>query len=222
VDVSENFLQDEGERLIRRFRTYMTLKRPHIVLKIVQSSDGFIGKQDEQVWLSNAYERVMVHKIRSEIDAIMVGTNTAVVDNPELTTRHYPGRNPIRVILDRTMRIPEDHHVLDGSAPTILFTEVPLKGRDSSKPYKVVPMEFGPGSIVQMMRYLHGQKVQSVLVEGGASLITDFLRLGLWDEALVVRTPVELGSGVKAPLIEGKLCWKYMMAGDEILAIEPG
>jgi diaminohydroxyphosphoribosylaminopyrimidine deaminase/5-amino-6-(5-phosphoribosylamino)uracil reductase len=120
------------------------------------------------------------------------------------------------------MRIPEDHHVLDGSAPTILFTEVPLKGRDSSKPYKVVPMEFGPGSIVQMMRYLHGQKVQSVLVEGGASLITDFLRLGLWDEALVVRTPVELGSGVKAPLIEGKLCWKYMMAGDEILAIEPG
>jgi diaminohydroxyphosphoribosylaminopyrimidine deaminase/5-amino-6-(5-phosphoribosylamino)uracil reductase len=222
VNVLDQILQPDGDRLIRRFTTYITKNRPHIILKIVQSSDGFIGKEDTQVWLSNEYERVMVHKIRSEIDAIMVGTNTAIVDDPELTTRHFPGRNPIRIILDRRRRIPAGHSVLAGNAPTILFTEVPAKEEEVSTPYQVVPMTFGPKNLEDIMAYLHTRKIQSILVEGGAALVSDFLRLGLWDEALVVRTPKELKSGVKAPLIEGMLQWRYLMAGDEILSIEPG
>jgi diaminohydroxyphosphoribosylaminopyrimidine deaminase/5-amino-6-(5-phosphoribosylamino)uracil reductase len=220
VKVYENILQDEGLDLIRFFRTAMTQQRPHVILKIVQSADGFIGKPDTQVWLSNAYERVMVHKLRSEIDAIMVGTNTAVIDNPELTTRFYAGRNPVRVVIDRTGRIPRKHHLFDGCAPTLLYTEQqPYNGMPDN--LETVIFKFDDALPEKILEDLHTRRIQSLLVEGGAQLISSFISKGLWDEALVVRTPKILQTGVQAPLIEGRLKWRYQMAGDEILAIVP-
>ncbi len=244
VKVFDNILPTEGNELIRFFQTSMTKHRPHIILKIVQSADGFIGKTDKQVWLSNDYERVMVHKLRSEVDAILVGTNTAVLDNPELTTRFYPGRSPFRVLIDRTNRIPQTHNVLDGSAPTLIFTEhaeigagIPVRsGMDGNprstdsigratppNPFSVdiVQCTFDDDLPDKILAELHTRRIQSILVEGGAELINTFLRKQLWDEALVVKTPKILESGIKAPLIEGKLKWRYEMAGDEVLAIVP-
>ena len=220
VAVYDNILAAEGKELIRFFLTSMTKQRPHIILKIVQSRDGYIGKPDKQVWLSNDYERVMVHKLRSEVDAIMVGTNTAVIDNPELTTRFYPGRSPVRVLVDKTGRIPRTHHIFDGSAPTWIFTG---QAKDSgfSNNIETVQCTFDDTVLDRILAELYTRRIQSLLVEGGARMITSFLEKQLWDEALVVRTPKILGSGVKAPLIEGSLKWRYEMAGDEVLAIVP-
>jgi diaminohydroxyphosphoribosylaminopyrimidine deaminase/5-amino-6-(5-phosphoribosylamino)uracil reductase len=217
VQVLEGVLAEEGQELIRFFHTYLTKKRPHVILKMVQSRDGFIGYPDKQVWLSNDYERIMVHKMRSEIDAILVGTNTAVIDNPELTTRYYPGRNPLRVIIDRTGRIPETHAIFDGATPTLLFTERNLL--ELSPRIEVVHCVFKEDLPEMILAELYHRKIQSLLVEGGAQLIATFRDKKLWDEALVVRTPKILEKGIKAPVIEGTLKWRYEMAGDEILAI---
>lgn len=216
VTVGYGILEKEGRDLIRCFGTYITQRRPHVILKWAQSEDGFIGKPDTQVWLSNAYERIMVHKLRGEIAAILIGTNTAVIDNPELTTRYYPGRNPLRVILDRTGRIPATHHLFDGTAPTLLVTASPLE-----RPYaEIVVTPFDEGLLAFLLAELYARKVQSLLVEGGAQLLNTFLEGGLWDEALVVRTPVKLENGVKAPLLTGKLRWRYRMDDNEIVAVE--
>ncbi len=220
IAVREGLLVSEGEELIRYFRTSMRLRRPHIILKTVQSADGFIGKPDRQVWLSNDYERVMVHKLRSEVDAIMVGTNTAVLDNPRLTTRDYPGHNPIRVILDRTGRIPLSHHIYDGAAPTVIYTDLQSPLTQSAHA-EVVRFAFDEKLFQNVLTDLHNRKVQSVLVEGGSALITALLQLGLWDEALVVRTPKILESGIRAPLIEGRLKWRYRVSEDDVFAILP-
>jgi diaminohydroxyphosphoribosylaminopyrimidine deaminase/5-amino-6-(5-phosphoribosylamino)uracil reductase len=217
--VVDGILAEEGKELIRYFYTYMTKQRPHVILKFVQSQDGFIGKADEQVWLSNSYERVMVHKMRSEIDAILVGTNTACIDNPELTTRFYEGRHPLRVVIDRTGRIPQSHHLFDGSTPTLLFTE--SDQRDHGDGVEKVVCRFDAMLPKHSLSELYRRRIQSLLIEGGAQLIRSFQELRLWDEAMVVKTPKVLGSGVRAPVIEGRLKWRYDIAGDEVLAIAP-
>ena len=220
IRVHDNILIAEGRDLIRYFETYMTRKRPHIILKFAQSHDGFIGKPDDQIWLSNDYERIMVHKLRSEVDAIMIGTNTAVIDNPELTTRYYPGRNPVRVLLDRTRRIPLTHQVLDGSTKTVLFSEV-KSAEEVSYNIDYVQCLFDESLPERVLEELYHRKIQSLLIEGGAQLIKSFLRKHLWDEAIVVRTPKLLESGIKAPLIEGSLKWRYEVADDEVISIIP-
>jgi diaminohydroxyphosphoribosylaminopyrimidine deaminase / 5-amino-6-(5-phosphoribosylamino)uracil reductase len=216
IEVVTGILEQESRYIIRYFHTWMHHKRPHVILKIVQSDDGYIGKTGEQIWLSNVYERVMVHQLRSEVDAILVGTNTAVIDNPELTTRHYPGRNPVRVILDRSRRIPHTHHIFDGAAPTLFFSEDP---HDLPGHVTAVPWKFDAEFPVALLDDLYARRIQSLLVEGGTQIINSFLHAGIWDEALIVRTPHHLGAGVRAPLIEGRLVDKYRMMEDEVFVM---
>lgn len=144
---------------------------------------------------------MLVHKYRSEFDAILVGRRTAQLDNPSLTVRNWCGKNPLRVCLDRTLAIGEECNLLDHTAPTLIFTELekPQEGRNE---YVKVPFAGNvPGEI---LAELYSRSISSLLVEGGAQLLSSFLESGLWDEILVETAPVCLEDGVAAPVLNDK------------------
>ncbi len=220
VSVTSGVLEEEGNHLIANFSSTMLQTRPWVILKFVQSSDRFIGHPDYQVWLSNGYEKVLVHKLRSEVDGIIVGTNTVLVDNPQLTTREYFGESPIRITFDRNKRIPIDFHILDGSVPTLIYTEVADQhdAQGKNQP-EYVTMPFDEKMLQNCLDDLGKRNIQSVLVEGGAALIKSFIKLDLWDEAWVVTTNHVLEKGVKAPLLDGHLVQKFCLDSDKIQII---
>ena len=184
IEVVTGVLEEEARALNPAFMTFQIRKRPYVYLKWAQSADGFMDIRREDasvpsVLLSSAETLRRVHRLRSEVAAIMVGTRTALLDNPSLTVRHWAGRSPVRVVLDRTLKLPVGSHLLDGAVPTLVFTAV--------------------------VQYLYGQNLNSLMVEGGAELLESFLDAGLWDEAWVETAPVVLGAGVKAPAVPGVL-----------------
>jgi diaminohydroxyphosphoribosylaminopyrimidine deaminase/5-amino-6-(5-phosphoribosylamino)uracil reductase len=217
IDVTTGVLEAEGRVLLQNFQTTMDRKRPYVILKFVQSSDHFIGREDKQVWLSNSYEKVLVHKIRSEVDAIMVGTNTAILDDPMLTNRDYFGPHPQRVILDRRLRVPKDQKVYDGSIPTLIFTE--QEPGQKVPNVELIHVDFDDQVIANCLKELYSREIQSVLVEGGAKLIQSFIECGLWDEAWVVTTSHRLEFGVKAPLLQGRKLQEFELEDDLIQVV---
>lgn len=217
VAVMNGVLEVEGNQLIANFTSAMDVHRPYIILKFVQSSDRYIGHPDYQVWLSNGFEKVLVHKLRSEVDGIMVGTNTVLVDNPQLTNREYFGKSPIRITLDRSLRIPDDFNILDGSIPTLIYTQEASDNTGQHLEY--VTIDFDENVLHNCLYDLGKRNIQSVLVEGGAALINSFIKHGLWDEAWVVTTNHVLEQGVKAPLVHGRLTQKFYLDTDEIQVI---
>ena len=204
VEVVTGCLEDEGYQLNRRFFVFHMKKRPYIILKWAQTRDGFIDlerKSDDPIgihWITNEVCRTLVHKWRSEEAGIMVGTDTVIMDDPQLNIRKWTGDPPVRITIDRNGRIFESYHILDGSQDTIVFTGVPGKfaGKTRSIP---VDSSYGLGD---MLEELADQKIISVLVEGGANLLRSFLESGLWDEARVFTGAGSFGKGVRAPEIE--------------------
>lgn len=201
VDVTVGVLDEECRRLNRRFITFHSRRRPFVMLKWAESADGFIDIRRDggaPVKLSNPLTSMIVHKRRSEVDAIMVGTRTALLDNPSLTVRCWSGRNPLRVALDRTNRIPADAHLKDGSVATLVYTrQSPVGEKRDNLEY--VEIDFAADVLRQVLTDLHARGVQSLMVEGGSQLLTSFLSSGLWDEAYVERCSAVLSDGVEAP-----------------------
>ncbi|MDX1477233.1 MAG: bifunctional diaminohydroxyphosphoribosylaminopyrimidine deaminase/5-amino-6-(5-phosphoribosylamino)uracil reductase RibD [Saprospiraceae bacterium] len=219
VHVETGVLNGSASWQQRTFRHFVATGRPYVLIKFVQSADHFIGRNDEQVWLSNAYEKMMVHKMRSEHAAIMVGTNTAVIDNPRLTTREYFGAHPVRVSIDRHGRIPRSHHLFDDTVPTIIYTSSdPGEGRSQTR-FVIVPEE--AGLLPFCLDDLGRRGTTSLIVEGGAGLIKSFADAGLWNEAWVVTTGHRLGHGVRAPLLEGRLLQTYRIDRDHLAIMVP-
>ena len=152
--------------------------------------------------LSSPETAMLVHKMRAEHSAIMVGRRTALLDNPSLTVRSWYGKSPVRVVLDRRLALPETLRLFDGTVPTLVFTECrhePVPG------VEYVPADFSRDVLPQVLSGLHARGLQSLLVEGGSRLLQSFLDAGLWDEVMVEEAPVLLGSGVPAPRIDGHL-----------------
>ena len=133
IDVIVGVLEAEASYLLRMFSKYICSGLPYVIVKFAQSRDRFLGHPDRPIRLTNRYSDVHVHKMRSEADAIMVGTNTAMVDNPKLTNRHYSEKQPVRVVLDRSGRIPDDHHLYDNSVRTIVFSEMSRKSASNTE-----------------------------------------------------------------------------------------
>lgn len=212
VKVETGILEKQGRHLLRMFRKWVTQRRPYVVLKFVQSRDGFIGVNDRQVWLSNAYEKLLVHKMRSEFGAIMVGTNTAIIDNPQLTTRNYHGASPLRVILDRTGRIPHDYHVFNDQTETLIFSETGMPHLSRHQNTTVIEVPFDDALLHRVLEELGKRQIMSLMVEGGARLINSFRNAKLWDEAWVVTVQRELGTGVQAPVLEGHLVQRWPLS----------
>lgn len=199
VEVVVGILEEQAEHLARRFLTTIHQKRPYVVLKFAQSADGYIGKEGEEVAISDAICKRLVHQWRTAEAAIMVGTNTALVDNPQLNARHYFGSDPVRIVLDRTAQLKPDAYLLDGTQPTIVFTE---RANQANLPnVEWVTLTFGPQILEEILSYLYSQGIQSVLVEGGARLIHSFLEAGLWDEGRVITSPTRIYDGIAAPIL---------------------
>lgn len=200
IDVKTGVLEKEALHLNRFFMTAQTHRRPYVILKWAQSADGFLDRlrTDASVpaaWLSCATTVRMVHKLRSEVDAIMVGTRTAYLDNPSLTVRHWAGKHPVRVLPDRTLRVPTSATLFDEVVRTLVYN-AQKSGVEGQTEY--LPLDVTAPLIPQILLSLHEKQIQSLLVEGGALLHRRFMELGLWDEARIETTPVVLGRGVKA------------------------
>lgn len=203
-EVTVGLLENECRELIRRFITFHTRKRPYITLKWAESADGFIDKNrtdGHPVLLSTPLTSMLVHKRRAESDAILVGTRTALLDNPSLTVRHWYGRHPVRVVLDRNLSLPPSLRLLDDSLRTLVFT---TREHPNGNQTEYIRLDDWADLLSQMMAALYARGIQSLLVEGGSELLQSFIQAALWDEAFVERCAVVLGSGVKAPQIGRK------------------
>jgi diaminohydroxyphosphoribosylaminopyrimidine deaminase/5-amino-6-(5-phosphoribosylamino)uracil reductase len=208
IRVDVGVLEEECLALNRPFFTFHRLKRPYIILKWAQTQDGFIDVErsypelhGKPTWISNELSRVMVHRQRTEVAAVLIGTNTALKDNPSLTVRVWSGRQPVRLVLDRQNRLPAHLHIKDGKAPTIIFTgeDVPF----GENP-EYVRLDFQQGVIGQILHFLYERELQSVVVEGGRRLLQSFIDEGMWDEAWVFTGPCWFGAGVAAPRLNGR------------------
>lgn len=201
VEVKVGVLEEMCKNLIRQFITFNTLRRPYIILKWAQSCDGFMDIERIEGWpviLSNPMSGMLVHKKRAEVDAIMVGRRTALLDNPSLTVRNWSGNNPLRVVLDKNLSLPTFLHLFDGRVKTLVFTE---KKEVSENNVEYIQVNFDESLLSRVMHVLYQKKIQSLLVEGGRILLQSFIDAQLWDEACTETTILKLGNGVKAPLI---------------------
>ncbi len=190
--------------ILQPFFTNISAKRPFIILKWAETADGFIGKTHETVPISNVYAKRLVHKWRSGADAIMVGTNTAALDNPELTNRLYFGQSPIRVVLDRNRRLQNNLNIFDNSVKTIIYTEGDdlIDSSDSQSVY-YRRIKFDTHLIPNILKDLSRQNIGILFIEGGAQLLQSFIEKGLWDEARVFKSATKNISegGVLSPKI---------------------
>ena len=198
VEVIEGMLEAEGLWLNRSFFTWILACRPFVCLKWAQSADGFIGKTDARIPISSPMALRLVHRWRSELDAILVGTHTAVLDNPKLDARHYSEKKPLRIAIDVQGKIPETHHLLDDSGATWIFGKDRSDDEGDFKNTRFFPLE-GQLSIPDLLEKLKQANRASLLVEGGANLLNQFIQNGIWDEIRVVENNQRLGEGVSAP-----------------------
>lgn len=205
VEVVTGVMEEEARALNAAFMTMQTKHRPYVLLKWAQSADGFMDviRQDVSqpvAVLSSPETQREVHRLRAEYASILVGTRTALLDNPSLTVRHWSGRSPLRLLIDRTLKVPASFHLLDGRVPTCVFTEREAEAREN---VQYVPTDFSRPLFPQVLEELARRKVDSLMVEGGAMLLRHCIETGLWDEARVETAPVCLGEGVPAPVMQG-------------------
>lgn len=203
-DVTIGVLEQDCYNLNKRFFTFHKKKRPFVILKWAETKDGFIDKKrDENFekkpnWISNIYSQQLVHKMRANEQAILVGTNTALNDNPSLTIRTWSGNNPIRVVIDRTSKIPQNYNLLSDGIKTIVFSEV-KHHIDSYDNVIFEKIDFAENLPQQICEVLYKYEIQSVLIEGGKQTIESFINANLWDEAYVFKGDTSFEEGLKAP-----------------------
>lgn len=197
VHVTEGIEVPACIMLNKRYYTNQFKKRPYIILKWAETADGFIARNDgSSKWISSATARVAVHQMRATEDAILVGTNTARIDNPELTVRHTTGRNPIRIILDRNLSIPTTHAVYNDQADTIIINEQRNDLTGSIRYLKALLASKDPATFLNSLYELG---ICSILVEGGAKVLESFIAHDLWDEAFVFVSTITFERGIPAP-----------------------
>jgi diaminohydroxyphosphoribosylaminopyrimidine deaminase/5-amino-6-(5-phosphoribosylamino)uracil reductase len=196
VEVVVGVLEKEGLDLIRPFKINTFQQRPYVILKYAQSADGFIGKENEQVWLTNSFSKHLVHKWRSECDGILVGTKTVLVDNPALTNRLYFGKNPTRVVIDKQLKISSEKAIFDDVARTIFLNE---KKEKKETLHHYMKVDFNEKVICIVLKRLFEEGISKLIVEGGATTIQNFVNTGLWDEARVFYASKMIFDGIKSP-----------------------
>ncbi|MDE0535091.1 bifunctional diaminohydroxyphosphoribosylaminopyrimidine deaminase/5-amino-6-(5-phosphoribosylamino)uracil reductase RibD [Tenacibaculum sp. L6] len=204
----------------KRFFTVQNKKRPYIILKWAETKDGFIAPltkgEQKPVWISNAYSQQLVHKWRSEEHAILVGTNTVIADNPSLTVRSWSGNNPVRIVINKNLRIPSEATVLNGDVKTIVLVDRKERRETRKEKQEVFYEEIDFSSRVaeEICDVLHKHQIQSVIIEGGAQTLQTFIEANLWDEARVFIGDVNFGAGVKHPVFNAKLSSEEKITND--------
>lgn len=210
IEVIVGVLQKEAQKQNKEFITAQTKGRPYIYLKWAQTKDGFIDRlrnENEKPGvtpISNDFTQMLVHKKRAETASIMIGTNTAINDNPSLTTRLWYGKSPIRVILDRQGRVPVDYKIFDDKVSTLIFTErhiTPL----SRNNIEYIHVNFDKNLLQNILQNLKNRKIISILVEGGQQLLQSLIESRFWDEAYIEVSDTEFEQGIEVPIIKGEV-----------------
>lgn len=194
-------IEEECKKLNKRFFTFHTKHRPYIILKWAQSRDGIIAaEKGERLFISNEYSNRLVHQWRSEEAGILVGTNTALLDNPELTTRLWPGNSPVRLVVDMDLKLSAALKIFNQQARTIVFNAIKQEEAGSLVYYKMKKEE---NFVPQILNALSQLKIQSVLVEGGAKLLQSFIDERAWDEArIITNEELIINGGLAAPVLK--------------------
>ena len=201
-------LEKECKELNKRFFTFHKKKRPFIILKWAETKDKFIypgtNKKSniKPIWISNIYSLQLVHKWRAEEQAILVGTNTVRNDNPKLSTRDYFGNSPIRIAIDRKLKIPNNYNFFDNEIETLIFTEDEMMLK--SKNIECLKINFSKNVTNQIMEVLYKRGIQSVIIEGGAKTLQSFIDNNLWDEVRIFTGDNCFGDGIMAPILTSK------------------
>lgn len=223
VNVTVGVLEKECHELNKRFFTFHNKKRPYIILKWAESQDGFLApeKQVDQkrtpVWITNQYSRQLVHKWRSEEQAILVGTQTVIDDNPKLNVRDWSGNNPVRVVLDQNNRISKESFIFDDSIKTIVFTKFESNLSTENTTFEVI--DFNQNIIPQILAVLYQNQIQSIIIEGGLKTLQAFIDQEIWDEARIFIGKTTFNKGTKAPILQKKTTTKTHIQNDELIYV---
>ena len=216
-DVIVGVLENECKVHHKRFFTFYTKKRPYIILKWAQTLDGYIApkyrEKQTPVWITNKTSRQLVHKWRSEEHSILVGTTTVLDDNPSLDVRSWTGENPLRIVIDKDLKIPKELKVYDGSVKTIFINQKVTTHNDNLFFEKI---NFSEPIAYQVCKVLFKHKVQSLIVEGGRKTIQTFIDENLWDEARVFSGSVAFNEGTMAPLLDLPFINQENLMGDSL------
>lgn len=199
IDVEVGILETECIELIHRFYTFQKYHRPYIILKWAQSQDGFIDilrESGNPVKLSTPLTSLITQKRRAEVASILVGTNTARLDNPQLNVRSWYKHDPIRIVLDRTLSLSKDLNLFDGSIETLIFTEKEDQINQINTTYLTI--DFNRNIIEQINNELYKRNIQSILIEGGSLIHQYYLDNNIWDEIQIEECNITLENGVKA------------------------
>ena len=206
IHVMVGVLEDACKYHHRRFFTFQNKKRPYIILKWAQTSDGFIAplekKENKPVWITNKSSRQLVHKWRSEEQAILVGTRTVLDDNPSLTVRDWTGNQPTRIVIDRDKKLDKSLRVFNDNATTIVISDDEI--------------DFSHNLAKQICNTLYKAEINSVIIEGGRKTLQTFIVENLWDEARVFQGPIKFNDGLNAPVFKGQLMSEIQI-GEDVL-----
>lgn len=217
--VTIGILEEECSELNKRFFTFHQKQRPYIILKWAESLDGFIAPKEKEeqkpVWITNPYSRQLVHKWRSEENAILVGTQTVIDDNPTLNVRDWTGNNPVRIVLDRKNKISKESHIFNNDAKTIVISEENRIPKNEDIVFETI--DFNGSIAEEITAVLFKHNIQSVIIEGGRQMLQTFIDAHIWDEAFIFKGTILFGNGTKAPVLHSKFVEKQTILNDELL-----
>ncbi|WP_419494850.1 bifunctional diaminohydroxyphosphoribosylaminopyrimidine deaminase/5-amino-6-(5-phosphoribosylamino)uracil reductase RibD [Chryseobacterium bernardetii] len=196
MEAVSGILENECIELNKRFFTYHEKKRPYIILKWAESGDGFLDKDFKPTAVSNALVNQFVHQLRANEHAILVGTQTALNDNPSLTVRNVEGINPIRILIDFDLKVPDDFKIYNNEARTLVLNSSKEGAQEHIQFIKIKKENF----LSDLMEILYNEQIQSIIIEGGRFTLQQFIDADLWDEAIIIKNEnLELKNGTKAP-----------------------
>ena len=202
IETTQGVLEESCSILNRRFFTRVKKQRPYFILKWAQTANGYFAPlRHSKQWISSGMAKKLVHKWRTEEDAILVGKGTVLADNPQLNTREWTGKNPIRLVVDKSLDIPADKLIFNGDAKTIIFNEIKTEVDGNIHYIQMEDMQFYLPQKIAYQLYL--MDIQSVIIEGGAFILSLFIDAGLWDEARVFHSESSWTEGIAAPSIHG-------------------
>lgn len=213
ISVTTGVLEAEGRELNRRFFKWIEKKQPYIILKWAQTADGFVAKENfDSKWISNELSRQRSHQWRTQEDAVLVGRRTAFHDNPQLNVREWTGRNPTRIVIDRYLTLSDKLHLFDRTQPTVVFNVIKHEEHPNLKLLRLNEEQF----LNELVRSLVEQNIQSVIIEGGAHTLIQFIEANYWDEARVFVAPKQFHKGIQAPPAPGSLHHVEAIDGDQL------
>ena len=215
IEVVVGVHKDACTHLNRRFFTRVLSQRPYIILKWAETANGYFApKNTLQEWISGPLAKKLVHKWRTEEDAILIGKHTAISDNPQLSAREWQGKNPIRIVIDQKLQVPTMHHLFNDLSKTIIFNEVKTVVKQNVHYIQMEDMQYYLPQKIAFQLYL--MDTQSVIIEGGANLLSQFINAKLWDEARVFTSATSWQEGIHAPNIHGIVSDRHSVGRDQL------